>query len=93
MVVTVHNVVTPRVRAGPHQRLPSAPILLHPEDRVLWNLVQLDRAPDGDLVDGQVLTITGTELKVIHTPEHASARSGSTPPISVWCSAAIRFSR
>jgi glyoxylase-like metal-dependent hydrolase (beta-lactamase superfamily II) len=49
----------------------GAPILLHPEDRVLWALTHPDRAPDGDLADGQTLTVAGTHLKVIHTPGHA----------------------
>jgi glyoxylase-like metal-dependent hydrolase (beta-lactamase superfamily II) len=49
----------------------GAPILLHPDDRVLWALTHPDRAPDGDLSDGQTLTVAGTELEVIHTPGHA----------------------
>ncbi|WP_206790046.1 MBL fold metallo-hydrolase [Amycolatopsis sp. MtRt-6] len=49
----------------------GAPILLHPDDRVVWDLTHPDRAPDGDLADGQSITIAGTELRVIHTPGHA----------------------
>jgi glyoxylase-like metal-dependent hydrolase (beta-lactamase superfamily II) len=49
----------------------GAPILLHPEDRVVWDLTHPDRAPDGDLSDGQTITIAGTALRVIHTPGHA----------------------
>ncbi|MET7989805.1 MBL fold metallo-hydrolase [Amycolatopsis sp. NPDC005232] len=49
----------------------GAPILLHPADRVVWNLTHPDRAPDGDLADGQTITVAGTDLKVIHTPGHA----------------------
>jgi glyoxylase-like metal-dependent hydrolase (beta-lactamase superfamily II) len=49
----------------------GAPILLHPDDRVVWDLTHPGRGPDGDLADGQTLTIAGTELKVIHTPGHA----------------------
>ncbi|HVV10970.1 MBL fold metallo-hydrolase [Amycolatopsis sp.] len=49
----------------------GAPILLHPDDRVLWDMTHPDRAPDGALADGQVLTIAGTELSVLHTPGHA----------------------
>lgn len=49
----------------------GAPILLHPDDRVVWDLTHPDRAPDGELADGQVLTIAGTDLRVIHTPGHA----------------------
>jgi glyoxylase-like metal-dependent hydrolase (beta-lactamase superfamily II) len=49
----------------------GAPILLHPDDRVLWDLTHPDRAPDASLSDGQVLTVAGTELTVLHTPGHA----------------------
>ena len=49
----------------------DAPILLHPEDRVLWDMTHPDRAPDGELADGQVVKVAGTELRVIHTPGHA----------------------
>ncbi|MEV7092093.1 MBL fold metallo-hydrolase [Amycolatopsis sp. NPDC051045] len=49
----------------------GAPILLHPDDRVVWDLTHPDRAPDGELADGQALTVAGTELRVIHTPGHA----------------------
>ncbi|MTD54213.1 MBL fold metallo-hydrolase [Amycolatopsis pithecellobii] len=49
----------------------GAPILLHPADRVLWNLTHPDTAPDGELADGQTLTVAGTGLTVLHTPGHA----------------------
>ncbi|WAL66684.1 MBL fold metallo-hydrolase [Amycolatopsis cynarae] len=60
------------VNAAPElARSTGAPILLHPADRVLWDLTHPDRAPDGELADGQRLTIAGTELTVLHTPGHA----------------------
>ncbi|RBM10585.1 Zn-dependent hydrolase [Prauserella sp. PE36] len=60
------------VNAAPElARLTGAPILLHPDDRVLWDLTHPDRAPDGELADGQTLTIAGTDLRVLHTPGHA----------------------
>ncbi|CCH31759.1 putative hydrolase [Saccharothrix espanaensis DSM 44229] len=49
----------------------GAPVLLHPADRVLWDLVHPTVAPDGDLADGQVVEIAGTALHVLHTPGHA----------------------
>jgi glyoxylase-like metal-dependent hydrolase (beta-lactamase superfamily II) len=49
----------------------GAPILLHPADRVVWDLTHPDRAPDGELADGQTITVAGTELRVLHTPGHA----------------------
>jgi glyoxylase-like metal-dependent hydrolase (beta-lactamase superfamily II) len=51
--------------------LTGAPILLHPADRVLWDTTHPDRAPDGELADGQVLRVGGVELAVLHTPGHA----------------------
>lgn len=48
----------------------DAPVLLHPDDRMLWDAVH-DRAPDGDLSDGQVLTVAGATLTVVHTPGHS----------------------
>lgn len=49
----------------------GAPILLHPADAELWKQTHLDRAPDGELSDGQELTVAGVELKVLHTPGHS----------------------
>lgn len=52
-------------------RRTGAPILLHPQDRMLWDRVYPDRAPDGELADDQVLTVAGVDLRVVHTPGHA----------------------
>lgn len=49
----------------------GAPILLHPEDRVLWDMVYPDRGPDRMLADGDVIQVAGTDLHVLHTPGHA----------------------
>ncbi|MFF0426231.1 MBL fold metallo-hydrolase [Streptomyces sp. NPDC004520] len=49
----------------------GARILLHPADQPLWKLTHPDHSPDGELADGQVLTIAGTDLTVLHTPGHA----------------------
>ncbi|WP_047867570.1 MBL fold metallo-hydrolase [Nocardiopsis sp. RV163] len=49
----------------------GAPILLHPADRVLWDMTHPDRAPDAELSQGQVVTIAGTGLTVLHTPGHS----------------------
>ncbi|MDQ0681507.1 glyoxylase-like metal-dependent hydrolase (beta-lactamase superfamily II) [Streptomyces sp. B4I13] len=49
----------------------GAPILLHGADLPLWKQTHPDRAPDGELADGQVLTVGGVELTVLHTPGHA----------------------
>ncbi|WP_435241188.1 MBL fold metallo-hydrolase [Streptomyces cucumeris] len=49
----------------------GAPILLHPEDEVLWRMRHPDRTPDKPLADGDVLTVGGTQLRVLHTPGHS----------------------
>ncbi|MGW7432739.1 MBL fold metallo-hydrolase, partial [Streptomyces sp. NPDC054861] len=49
----------------------GARILLHPDDQPLWKQTHPDHTPDGELADGQTLTIAGTDLKVLHTPGHA----------------------
>jgi glyoxylase-like metal-dependent hydrolase (beta-lactamase superfamily II) len=49
----------------------GAPIALHPDDRVLWDAVYPDRAPDVALADGTILEVAGGELIVLHTPGHS----------------------
>lgn len=49
----------------------TAPVLLHPDDRVLWDLVHARHEPDGPLRDGMVLEVAGTRMTVLHTPGHA----------------------
>ncbi|MFD0903955.1 MBL fold metallo-hydrolase [Actinomadura sediminis] len=49
----------------------GAPVLLHPDDLMLWKRRHPDRDPDGALADGQVVTIAGTDLTVLHTPGHS----------------------
>ncbi|MDT0445312.1 MBL fold metallo-hydrolase [Streptomyces johnsoniae] len=49
----------------------GAPVLLHSADLPLWEQTHPRRQPDGDLADGQVLTVAGTALTVLHTPGHA----------------------
>ncbi|MET0160495.1 MAG: MBL fold metallo-hydrolase [Acidimicrobiales bacterium] len=49
----------------------GAPIWVHPDDRMLWDVVWPDRAPDAELVDGQVIEVGGSSLAVLHTPGHS----------------------
>ena len=49
----------------------GAPILLHPADEPVWVLTHPQRRPTGTLTDGQVITIAGSEIRVLHTPGHA----------------------
>ncbi|HEY4331034.1 MAG TPA: MBL fold metallo-hydrolase [Ilumatobacteraceae bacterium] len=53
------------------QDIVDAPILLHPDDVMLWHVVYPDREPDGALADREVLTAGGSQLGVLHTPGHA----------------------
>jgi glyoxylase-like metal-dependent hydrolase (beta-lactamase superfamily II) len=49
----------------------GAPIYLHPDDTMLWEVVYPDRRVDNSLADGQTIEIGGSELTVIHTPGHS----------------------
>ena len=49
----------------------TAPILLHPDDRPLWEMTHTDHLWDADLTDGQTIEVAGTTLMVLHTPGHA----------------------
>ena len=49
----------------------STSVLLHRDDRVLWDLVHARHEPDGALRDGMDLEVAGTRLTVLHTPGHA----------------------
>ncbi|MFZ2503348.1 MAG: MBL fold metallo-hydrolase [Nocardioides sp.] len=60
------------VRVAPALReATGAPILLHPDDRPVWELTHPDLLWDVDLSDGQVIEVGGSELVVLHTPGHA----------------------
>jgi glyoxylase-like metal-dependent hydrolase (beta-lactamase superfamily II) len=49
----------------------DAPVWLHPDDRMLWDAVHPDRAPDGELHDGMTVSVGGVVLEVLHTPGHS----------------------
>jgi glyoxylase-like metal-dependent hydrolase (beta-lactamase superfamily II) len=60
------------VRVAPALReATGAPILLHPDDRPVWELTHPDTLWDADLSDGQEIEVAGTTLVVLHTPGHA----------------------
>ena len=48
-----------------------APILLHPDDKPLWELTHTAYLWDVDLAHGQTIEVGGTTLRVLHTPGHA----------------------
>ncbi|MFC4149675.1 MBL fold metallo-hydrolase [Micromonospora mangrovi] len=65
-------------------RATGAPVLLHPADRVLWDLVHPDTPPDGELADGGRIEVGGTTLRVLHTPGHSpGACSFHAPTLDV----------
>jgi len=49
----------------------DAPILLHPSDQMLWDVVWPGERPDGAVEPGSLLTVGGHELGVLHTPGHS----------------------
>ena len=60
------------VRVAPELReRVTAPILLHPADKPVWELTHTDHLWDVDLEDGQTVKVGGAALKVLHTPGHA----------------------
>ena len=50
----------------------GAPIMLHPDDKPLWDLSHGETYLwDLDLADGVTIDVGGTSLQVLHTPGHA----------------------
>ncbi|MBA2639968.1 MAG: MBL fold metallo-hydrolase [Nocardioidaceae bacterium] len=52
-----------------------APVWLHPADRMLWDVLYHDRAPDRDLHEGATISAGGVELRILHTPGHSPGSS------------------
>ncbi|MFI6602477.1 MBL fold metallo-hydrolase [Nonomuraea sp. NPDC050536] len=60
------------VNAAPElSELTGAPVLLHPDDEVLWKLAHQTATPGGQLANGQLLRVGGSAVHVLHTPGHA----------------------
>ncbi len=57
--------------AVPLRAAVDAPIMLHPADRMLWDVVYPDDRPDRAVEPGGVITAGGHELVVLHTPGHS----------------------
>ncbi|MGH2777746.1 MAG: MBL fold metallo-hydrolase [Actinomycetota bacterium] len=49
----------------------DAPVALHPDDQELWEQVYPNKRWDVDLKDGDMFTIAGARLQVLHTPGHS----------------------
>ncbi len=47
----------------------GAPVLLHPDDLMLWEVVHPDRTPS-QLADGDAVEVAGVAAQVLHTPGH-----------------------
>lgn len=57
----------------------KAPICLNPADRMLWDAVYPDAAPDREILSGDTFKVAGTRLHARYTPGHSP---GSTCIIS-----------
>lgn len=49
----------------------NAPIWLHGDDGMLWDVIHPDRRIDDALVDGAQIDIAGSSVNVLHTPGHS----------------------
>ena len=49
----------------------DAPIMLHADDRMLWDAVHPDESPDHALEPGSTLAAGGHRLGIVHTPGHS----------------------
>jgi glyoxylase-like metal-dependent hydrolase (beta-lactamase superfamily II) len=49
----------------------GAPIWFHPDDRMLWDVVHPDTAPDQELAEGIEFPVAGITLQALHTPGHS----------------------
>jgi hydroxyacylglutathione hydrolase len=62
----------------------GAPILLHPDDLPVWRLTHHERDAERQLADGQVISVAGTDIHVLHTPGHSpGACSFHVPALGV----------
>jgi glyoxylase-like metal-dependent hydrolase (beta-lactamase superfamily II) len=57
--------------AVPLREVVDAPIVLHPDDRMLWDAVWPDDSPDRALEPGSIISVGGHDLAVVHTPGHS----------------------
>ena len=49
----------------------DAPIYLHTDDQMLWDIVYPDCSPDRPLVPGTSIKVAGLNVGVLHTPGHS----------------------
>lgn len=56
---------------GEFREMVDAPVYLNPDDRMLWDMVYPDAAPDHDISDGDTFDVAGVKLVAMHTPGHS----------------------
>jgi len=61
-----HVTVAPELGAAT-----GAPVLLHPLDRMLWDVAHPGTAPTGPLAEGDALHVAGVAVEVMLTPGHS----------------------
>jgi glyoxylase-like metal-dependent hydrolase (beta-lactamase superfamily II) len=57
--------------AVPLREVVDAPIVLHSDDRMLWDAVWPDDSPDRALEPDTIISVGGHDLAVVHTPGHS----------------------
>src|SRR3546814_17064796 len=53
----------------------GGPMLIHEDDRMLWEVVYPHRGPNGTLADGDTVTVAGASMRVLHTTGHSPGGS------------------
>jgi len=57
--------------AVPLREVVDAPVWLHADDRMLWDVVWPDATPDVDIAPGSTIAAGGHRLGIVHTPGHS----------------------
>ncbi len=58
----------------------GAPLHLNPADRMLWDAVHPDTAPDAEIAGGDVFEVAGVSLMAVHTPGHSPGSTSFVAP-------------
>lgn len=60
-----------RAVAETARALGGPPVMLNPDDLVLWDMVYPDSKPDAPVHDGDEILVAGVALRALHTPGHS----------------------